>query len=188
LPLLLPVLFRRPPKIVILSEGFRSEPTNNNQQPHHVSSLLMNKQYLIAPTIFLAFILAASAMAQVKEITLQAMDGKTGKLLANQRLLVFAGDTAEAATFHHQNFVLTTDDNGKAKLPIASTDTQWIQVWVDGLTLCQTKPNSLSFKVETIAALGLSAPNTCSPLAQAPKSGVFTVFARESTLVEKMAR
>jgi hypothetical protein len=148
----------------------------------------MNQQHLKAPTIFLAFILAASAMAQVKEITLQALDGKTGKPLANQRLLVFAGDTAEAATFHHQNFVLTTDAAGKAQLPIASMDTKWIQVWADGLTLCQTKPNSLSFKVETISTVGLSAPNTCSPLLQAPKSGVFIVFARESTLSEKMAR
>jgi hypothetical protein len=154
----------------------------------HVSCLPMNKQHLKAPTVFLFFILAASAMAQVKEITIQALDGKTGKPLANQRLLVFAGDTAEAATFHHQDFVLTTDTGGRAKLPITSPGTKWIQVWADGLTLCQTKPNSLSFKVETIATLGLSAPNTCSPLAQAPKSGVFIVFARESTLSEKMAR
>jgi hypothetical protein len=148
----------------------------------------MNKQYLKAPTIFFAVILAASAMAQVKEITIQALDGKTGKPLANQRLLLFAGDTPDTATFHDQNFVLTTDADGKAKLPITSKDTKWIQVWADGLTLCQTKPNSLSFKVETIATLGLSAPNTCSPLSQAPKSGVFIVFARESTLSEKMAR
>jgi hypothetical protein len=148
----------------------------------------MNKHYLKALTIFLAFILTASAMAQVKEITLQALDGKTGKPLANQRLLVFAGDTAEAATFHRQNFVLTTEADGKAKLPITSTDTKWIQVWADGLTLCQTKPNDLSFKVETISTVGVSAPNTCSPLSQTPKSGIFIVFARESTFSEKMAR
>jgi hypothetical protein len=136
----------------------------------------------------LIVILPALSIAQVKEITIQAFDGKNGKALASQRLVVFGGDSAEAVRFHQEAFDLMTDKDGLAKLKFDSPGTTWIQVWTDGLTLCQDKPNTKSFSVNSIITKGLSSPNNCSSYVQVAMPGRFIVFARPATLREKMAR
>jgi hypothetical protein len=136
----------------------------------------------------LSIILSCGAFAQDTEIKIQAIDGKSGKPLVKQRLVIFGGESAEAATFHHTAFDITTDEKGMAELKFSTAKTSWIQVWADGMTLCQTKPNIRSFSVETILATGLSAPNSCSPIVQAGVPGHFTVYARPSNLREKMGR
>lgn len=137
---------------------------------------------------FVVTILAATTIAQDTEITIQALDGKSGKPLSHQRLVIFGGESAEAATLHHTSLEATTDEAGLAKLKFDSAKTSWIQVWVDYKTLCQRKPNLNSFSVEKILAFGASSPNNCSSLVEAPTSGRFVVFARHSSLREKMDR
>ena len=144
----------------------------------------MNKQHLKAPTVFLFFILAASAMAQVKEITIQALDGKTGKPLANQRLLVFAGDTAAGCTFDYQDFVLTTGLEREPPLSRLRTRSGF-KFGLNGLTLCQTKANSFSLNHQTIAHARIVRTENCSRLAQAPKSAVFIAVPDVSSVFRK---
>ena len=130
----------------------------------------------------------AAAIAQITDIKIQAFDGKTGKPLANQRLVIFGGESADAATFHHTAFEVTTDERGLADLSFDPIKTSWIQAWTDGMTLCQERPNAKSFSVATILTTGLSAPNTCGSFVQGAMPGRFALFARSSTLREKMSR
>jgi hypothetical protein len=131
---------------------------------------------------------ASSSFAQRTEVTIRALNGKTGSPFANQRLVIFVGESAEAATFHQRAIDAQTDKNGLVVIPVVSAKTSWIQVWADGLTLCQSEPNRKSFSVDMILSSGLSAPNNCGSLAQATAPGQFTVYARPATFSEKMAR
>jgi hypothetical protein len=131
---------------------------------------------------------AASLLAQATEITIQALDGKSGKSLPHQRLLIFGGESTEAATFQHTSFEAITDEEGLAKLNFDLAKTSWIQVWVDYRSLCQTKPNFNSFSVQTILAAGASSPNNCKSLAQTTVPGRFVVYSRSSSIGEKIGR
>ena len=126
--------------------------------------------------------------AQSTTIRIQAYNGVTGVPLAKQRLLIFAGATQEDAAFHHEHFELTTDASGEATLLVESSQVRWFQVFADGLTLCQSSPNYRTFSLDQIIAAGLSSPNTCSKLTKLNQASKFNVFARPSTLAEKIRR
>ena len=126
-------------------------------------------------------------VAQSSEITIQAVNGKDGRPLVHQRLLIIGGETAKAASFHRTSFDVTTDGNGVAKMKLNPTTTRWVEIFVDFLTLCYQKPNLTQFSVDKILSDGLSAPNNCSSVVQQAKPGQFIVFARPATLREKMA-
>lgn len=126
--------------------------------------------------------------AQSTTIRIQAFNGVTGAPLAKQRLLIFAGATQEDAAFHHDHFDLTTSASGEATLLVESSQVRWFQVFADGLTLCQSSPNYRTFSVDQIIAAGLGSPNTCSRLTKPNQAGKFNVFARPSTMAEKMSR
>jgi hypothetical protein len=136
----------------------------------------------------LFFVSSIAGVAQSSEITIQAVNGKDGRPLAHQRLLVFGGDTAEAASFHRTNFDVTTDGNGVAKMALDRATTRWVEIFVESLTLCYKKPNLVQFRVDKILSDGLSSPNDCGSIVQPAKPGQFIVFARAATLQEKMAR
>jgi hypothetical protein len=131
-------------------------------------------------------VLGATAMAQNMEIALHAVDGRNGKPLANRHLLVFTGLSTDAVKSEATHEDLTTDKDGLATLPISAAETQWIQVWVDGLTLCQSIPNQNSFSVSLIMSKGLSTPNNCGALVRKDTPSHFVVFARPSHFMEKM--
>jgi hypothetical protein len=126
------------------------------------------------------------AMAQTMDIAVQALDGRNGKPLANQHLLVFTGISSDAVKSHADHTGLTTDKNGLGTLTIYPCETQWIQVWADGRVLCQPDPNQISFSVARIMSKGLATPNTCSGLVREPTPGHFIVFARPAHLTEKL--
>lgn len=97
-----------------------------------------------------------SALSQT--IRLRAMNGKNGKLLAHQRLVVFAGGDADGVRFHEHVYDLKTDDDGLATLVIAAAAIKRIQVWADFQHLCQSTPNFRSFDIGEIVSTGLNAP------------------------------
>jgi hypothetical protein len=139
-------------------------------------------------SFLLCFLPVLAALAQNIQITIKAINGKDGKPLAHQRLVIFGGESPEAATFHHTAMNATTDENGLAVVSLVHEQTSWIQIWTDGLTLCQKAPNTKSFSVDTILSSGLSTPNNCGSIAEPPTSRQITVFARPATVSEKMAR
>lgn len=126
------------------------------------------------------------ALEQPVNISVQALDGRNGKPLANQHLLVFTGLTSDAVKSHAEHTGLTTNKDGLGTLTIYPSETQWIQVWADGRILCQDNPNQNTFSIVTIMSKGLATPNTCGALAQEPTPGHFIVFARPAHFKEKL--
>jgi hypothetical protein len=126
------------------------------------------------------------SLAQNRQIVVQAVDGRSGKPLANQRLLVFGGDSARAVRRQEEQYVVVTDNGGLATLTL-TPETQWLQVWIDWHVLCLSEPpNSKSFPVADIMATGLNTPNTCSSVSQKATPGHLVVFARPMHFWEKM--
>jgi len=126
------------------------------------------------------------AMAQTVDIVVQVLDGRNGKPLAKQHLLVFTGASSDAVKSHAEHTGLTTDKDGLGILRIYRSETQWLQVWADGRSLCQQDPNQGSFSVATIMSKGLAAPNICSALMREPSPGRFIIFVRPAHFREKM--
>jgi hypothetical protein len=131
-------------------------------------------------------VVGGAAMAQDNRIVVQVVDGRNGKPLANQHLLVFAGESPEGVRLQKEHFQLVTDNDGLADLPIASGTVQWIQVWPDWHILCQKTPNREAFSVTEILSTGLSTPNACGSVRQELRPGHFVVFARPAHFWEKM--
>ncbi len=119
-------------------------------------------------------------------MVVQAVDGRNGKPLANQHLLVFGGESPESVKQHKKQFKLVTDKDGLADLTIAPSDIQRIQVWVEWHVLCQSEPNSKSYSVAEVLSSGVSTPNTCGPSVRELTPGHFVVYARPSHFWEKM--
>lgn len=128
------------------------------------------------------------ATAKTIDIVVQALDGRNGKPLANQHLLVFTGLSGDAVKSHAEHTGLTTNKDGIGTLTIYPAETQWIQVWTDGRVLCQLDPNQGSFSVATIMSKGLSTPNTCSDYVREPTPSHFIIFARPARFTEKTRR
>ena len=72
-----------------------------------------------------------ATQAQGFSITLAAIDGRNGKAMPHQRLLVFMGDSQEDVRFHRQSKDVTTDEHGRAVLQIPQKTIHWVQVFVD---------------------------------------------------------
>ena len=119
-------------------------------------------------------------------IVMQAFDGRNGKPLANQHLLVFTGPNRAAVISHASNMDLTTDKNGSGTISLDPAEVRWIQVWADGRVLCQPNPNQESFSVATITLKGMAALNNCSAIVHEATPGQFIVFARPKSFAEKM--
>jgi len=122
------------------------------------------------------------------DIAVQVLDGRNGKPIANQRVLVFVGASSEAAKSHAEHTDLTTDKDGLGILRVHPDQTQWIQVWADGRVLCYPDPNQSSFSIDAIMSTGIVAPNSCSGVMKDPTPGHLIIFARPARFMEKMKR
>jgi hypothetical protein len=140
-------------------------------------------RYVLFGTLF-----ASVALCQQRSIVIKAVNGKTGKPIAHQRLVIFGGKSEQDGLHKVQHLDdATTGADGTAVLEIDPDTTGWIQVWADGLTLCQDNPNSRAFSVEKVMRTGESSPNNCGGAPLKNIAGTFVVFAREPTLREKLA-
>jgi hypothetical protein len=140
----------------------------------------MNKVVLSA-TLLLAAAVLFSPSAFCQTITLKAVNGKNGKPLPKQRLLVFAGSTPDEVRFHKYSYDLTTNVAGVATLVVDHADIKRIQVWADFQHLCQSTPNVRSYGLSEIVATGLSTPNDCGSFSDNAVPGQLVIFARPRT-------
>ena len=129
---------------------------------------------------------SAAAVAQSINITVQVLDGRNGKPLADQHVLVFTGLSSDAVKTHAQHTGVTTAKDGMGTLTIYPAETQWLQVFADGRIPCFPNPNQASFSVSEIMSKGLVTPNNCSALVKEATPGHFVVFARPAGFMEKM--
>ena len=127
-----------------------------------------------------------ACMAQENNIVIHAVNGKNGKPLANEHLVIFTGASAEDVREHKNHVELLTDAKGTALLPLAGNATSQIQVWLDWHVLCQETPNSRSYSVEDIVKTGLTSPNNCGSVVQGVSPNQLFVFARPAHFWEKI--
>lgn len=152
-----------------------------------VNRLCLGMCSLIGVFLFNATLKAQNAgMAKTLDIMVQVLDGRNGKPLANQHVLVFTGMSSDAVKTHAQHTGVTTDKNGIGTLTIYPTETQWLQVFADGRIPCFPNPNQASFSVSDIMSKGLVTQNNCSALVCEPSPGHFIIFARPAHFMEKM--
>lgn len=144
--------------------------------------------HLCAAMVLCILVPRAGAQHADRTIRIGAIDGRSGQPITNTHLLVFAGDTVEGVRRHLQHFDLHTNQDGNAELVLTSDSLRFLQVWVDGKTLCQSHSNTVSLSVEQALAEGLLAPNECGTLRVPSGQGQLVVFARPATLREKMQR
>jgi hypothetical protein len=137
----------------------------------------MNKVLSAALLLAAAVLFSPSAFCQT--ITLKAVNGKNGKPLPKQRLLVSAGSTPDEVRFHKYSYDLTTNDAGVATLVVDHAER--IQVWADFQHLCQSTPNLRSYGLSEIVATGLSTPNDCGSFSDNVVAGQLVIFARPRT-------
>ena len=128
-----------------------------------------------------------SVLARVN-IAKQVLDGRNGKPIPNQRVLIFVGWSSEAAKSHAEHTDLTADKDGLGTLRVHQNQTKWIQVWADGRVLCYPDPDQSSFSVDTIMSTGIVTPNSCSGVTKDPAPGHLIIFARPAGFMEKMKR
>jgi hypothetical protein len=136
------------------------------------------------------FLLLAGIAASAQNITVHAVDGKSGQPLAGVRLLVFAFDgPSHRESENTKSFDFHTDRNGVAAIrPDQIEGANHLQIWADFMTRCVNDINSTAISVKDILTSGITDTNSCSKkLAAKPMPGTLTIYAREATLMEKLA-
>lgn len=128
-----------------------------------------------------------STMAQDNKVTIQVLNGKNGKPIVNQHLLIFEGGSQEEARRHKSHIELRTDAEGKATFSPEPTD-NYIQVWVDWHILCQKKPNVNVYSMADIINSGLTTGNSCGRIERPVIPKEFLIFARPAHFWEKMSQ
>jgi len=147
--------------------------------------------WLVVGTVFSSTTLPKAQTEGVPknvDIAVEVLDGRNGKPIPNQRVLVFVGASSEAAKSHAEHMDVTTDNDGLGTLSVHPDQTQWIQVWADGRVLCYPDPNQSSFSVDKIMSAGIVTPNSCSEVVKDPMPGHLIIFARPARFMEKMRR
>jgi len=118
-------------------------------------------------------------------IRVRVLDGRSGKIVPHAHIVLLGGyDQGEV---HRQIFreERLTNDRGEMKLSRQLENLPWLQVWVDGSSLCQQRPEKASFSVELIRRDGVSAPNRCGTAVAEEEPGLFTVFVKNPEMGTK---
>jgi hypothetical protein len=111
-------------------------------------------------------------ISKTVDIAVHVLDGRNGKAMSNQRVLVFTGESIDAVKSHAEHTDLTTDKNGVGTLRIHPDQTRWIH----GRVLCYSDPTRSIFDVDTVVLNGIATPNSCGGVTEHPKAGRFTVL------------
>jgi hypothetical protein len=114
--------------------------------------------------------------AHPEPITVRVLSGKGGQPLPHLHLVFVAG--YDKGDMRRQLFrdEAITDAQGQVRLPNQIANLPWLQVWVNGKPLCQSRPRKAGFSVELMRREGLSTPNHCGIITVADAPGTFNVF------------
>lgn len=128
-------------------------------------------------------IVALFAYGQERQIAIRAVDGRNGKPLADQRLLVFSGLSPDDVHFHKGAvYDIRTDSVGIARLRIDPSKSKVLNVFVDFMHVCSMP----DLETAEVISTGLNAPNACGTLKLDLLPNRLVIFARPRTLKEKM--
>lgn len=128
---------------------------------------------------------SAAAQHDASQMRLQLLNGRTGKPVAQQRVVLMAGDGVPKHALTHWS-VATTDGEGYVSLPEQVPVPQLVVVFAEGFRSC-AKDGSNRFAVQKIAAGGLVSDNACKPrITLYPQPGTLVYFVRPETWLERM--
>jgi hypothetical protein len=140
----------------------------------------MNRRYKLA-VAFSLFALTLGANSQTLKI--QVLDGKSGKPLVNQRV-VLMGQSGSGSARHIGDF--HTEANGNILVSQIDPDVRSFSVYVEWQHLCAK--DQATFSVMSVLSTGLVSENSCSTkLKRATEPGALILFVRHETFFEKMA-
>jgi hypothetical protein len=131
--------------------------------------------------LFSLFALILGANAQT--LNIQVLDGKSGKPLANQRV-VLMGESSSGAALQLGDF--HTEANGNITVSPVDPELRSLTVYVEWHHPCAK--NQASFPVRSVLSTGVVSENTCNPkLKRIAEPGTLILFVRNETSSEKMA-
>jgi len=110
------------------------------------------------------------------KIRIHVLDGRTGKIIADDHLLIFVTNSSQQPEAVHID--RTTDSAGLAILDEEAASFRYIQVWTDWHILCVKCPNCVEYPISEVLNKGLVSQNLCGTVKVQPKPGDLYIFAR----------
>ncbi len=132
--------------------------------------------------VFSLFALTWSASSQTLKV--QILDGKSGKPLANQHVVLMGQSGPEVAR-HIGDF--HTEADGNITVSPINPENRSFSVYVEWHHPC-AKTQAI-FSVMSVLSTGFVSENSCNPKLEQPpsKPGTLILFVRDETFFEKMA-
>ncbi len=119
---------------------------------------------------------AAHPVQTGSKITIHVLDGKSGKPISNEHLLIFlTNDKGVPQTEHIDR---RTDTDGLVVLSSKDVPFRFIQVWVDWHVLCVKRPNSVVYAISEVLEQGIISQDECGGIKVQPEPGDLYIFAR----------
>ncbi len=129
---------------------------------------------------------AKELVGQEASITIRLVDGRNGRPMGGNRLLVFFSDSQDLRG-NRKSSPFVTGKDGIAEVRLDLLHAKWIQVFSDWNHVCSDSPNQIAFSFESIRREGVVAPNTCGKTRAQIQAGTLTIYARPETFLEKMS-
>lgn len=127
-------------------------------------------------------------VGDASSVTVRIVDGRNGKPVKHQRVIVFMGYSPIEAMAHGSHVNIVTDADGASLLAFRSPKNVWLQFFVDGMMLCYSDPNKAAVSADSIMSDGVVMENDCGAHVLARIPGRVVIFARPATFMEKMRR
>lgn len=143
----------------------------------------------LAVAMMMAVLCGASALAQhdASQLRLQVLNGRTGKPVAHQKVVVMAGESS-ARRKTVKLVDVATDGEGYVSLPDAASQVERLHVYVEAYRSC-SKAEVNSFELAKVAASGVVSENACrSRISLYPQPGNLVFFVRPETWLERMRK
>jgi hypothetical protein len=168
---------------------------NDRQSPHVVRRALCNfgpKLTILAFALFLTSPLFVRA-AQVRgadevfpvvhddAITIRILDGADGHPIPHAHLSLLAGYNRRDLHLAMWHDDVSTDDQGKARLPDELANLPFLEIGVGKQHICEAGSGSAIFSVDRIRRDGLSTSNRCGKATVGDAPGAFTIFVKSKT-------
>jgi hypothetical protein len=129
----------------------------------------------------------AQAAAEAPVLRLQLLNGRTGRPVAHQRLMLLAKDGKPFDGVGKEG--VTTDGEGYAPIPnVDATIVPDVLVAVEQHRPC-SKAGKHVFSLIGVRARGVVSENSCKPrITMFPVAGTLVYFVRDETFLERMTR
>ena len=129
----------------------------------------------------------AQTAADVPTLRVQILNGKTGRPVVNQKIILVADDGVAKDAARHLG-AMKTDGEGFASVADVGAPLVNLQVFVEAHQAC-SKTGKRTFSLVKMRTAGVVSENSCRPrITLFPQAGTLVFFVRDDTLFERMLR